>query len=111
MSPKYFKKFRISICNQVWTIFYISSRSFVMHFGDCKAITTYSDDERYIYFHPADTTLSTIAHELTHAYLSSKIKPKMGKLQVEELFCDLLPRSARTILRRAKKLQKRLRRR
>jgi hypothetical protein len=103
MSKNYTK---ISIRGKVWKVRIFTNAQFSeRHDDDAAAITVFP---REIHFRIGYLDLTTIIHELSHAYFeeshtsSADLKP----YQVEELMCEVFGEFGAEIIKTAKKLKK-----
>lgn len=97
------KQLRINIKGERWTIHYLTRKAYQKRFGkDSLAITEYKhsrkDPQRDIFFSPRDRSLSTIVHELVHAYASYVYIDKPTVAKFEEKMCDVIGNEIGTIM-------------
>lgn len=88
------KTFNIRLRGDRWTVYLYSNYKFTSVYPDTLAITCYKHHvhERDINFSVAGATMSTIVHELIHAYLSYHDFSKKSYGAIEEHICDILGR-------------------
>lgn len=92
------KTFRVQLDGEWWIVGLFTPKEFVkLHGEGCLGITVYDHalHSRELHFISNQLTKNTIAHELTHAYLShysfkAKNNKRKSDSRIEEDFCELI---------------------
>lgn len=100
---------KIDVLGRDWKISVLDADQFEKRFGSVDAgITT--PETKEIVICADDVFVTTIAHELTHAFYDSLCisSAHLKRDQIEEVFCELLAVHGETILKMAKGICKAL---
>lgn len=99
--------FILKIRGQDWTVKLLPIDSFYRIYDEGIAALT-NVETKEIIFNPEDLSLSTVIHELTHAYFSAShvISANLNPDQVEEVMCDVIGEFGPEIIRTGRKLTK-----
>lgn len=102
----------IRIKGKTWKVYLLTCSQFVETFPKnpyALAYTVYNNtDVRRFYFRTRHIAMSTIRHELMHAYLSDRNFTGMSYGQIEEVVCDTVGAHLDSIRRLSRLLYKRL---
>lgn len=110
-----YKPFFVSIDGQKWKVITVPRAKFLAAWPDADAVTVYDHTKRVREFYFTKTALSknTVAHEITHAYLSHIVYSDVSKSEFEELFCETVGKNynrikhlTEEIYRKIKKLRR-----
>lgn len=102
---------KLKILDTEWRFYVYEHEQYEAKFGaDSAALVIPSDNEGH--FNLEDLTLSTVKHELFHAWLAALPinSARISKNQMEEICCDLFSDYGDLINRQARKLYKELKR-
>lgn len=86
-------QFKIKICGDSWIVRMFDSKHWPKVWNDCIGLTEsiHTKKKLYINFKGPKVTKDTIAHELTHAFITYKCySTRTPHLTVEENFCELM---------------------
>lgn len=104
---------KVTISGDTWIVTKIPCKEFVKLYGkEVIAICTYNHtkgkEKRLIHFSPKGLQISTIRHELCHAYLSYIPCADLTKNEMEEIYCDLIGGALPIIERIARRIKREL---
>jgi len=87
--------FVVNICGDRWKVNLFSHAKFNKLFGECMGICVYQHNINYrtINFRGPKVSRDTIAHELTHAFLSYKYFGNCKAATIEERVCEATGKS------------------
>lgn len=105
-------KFKITICGDAWTVHYLTQKDFERKFGKRDtAYTIYGGRGiRQMWFNSGDTTIQTIRHEVTHAFMSYQYlgSTKISIEDAEEIFCDIIANRLEEIRRVSNRIRSKI---
>lgn len=101
--------FSINIRGQDWTVRVIDAEVFSARYDESTAAFTVSSTKEIV-FSADELNLSTVIHELTHAYFSAShiTSANLSPDQVEEVMCEVIGEFGPEIIRVGRKLLKSL---
>lgn len=104
-------KFKIMINKDLWTVRIFNPKDFNAQYGACDAITEYKHKSglRLLSFQGRKVSKDTIAHELTHAYLSYKDFSRKSYGQIEEETCEVMGKHHKHLYRLVGRIYKEVR--
>lgn len=98
----------ISICGHKWILLFMPQANYESRHGsDSQGVTT--SDNRRIYISEEGASYETIVHELVHAYMAElcvSSTTRLTKNDLEEVYCELMSRHGKQLLRLARKLER-----
>ncbi len=99
---------KIKVLGKTWVVIVRSEKWLQKNYPDCHAIALL--DDRKILVRKTSLNVPTLAHEITHAYISelSYYELELDDHQIEEFFCELLGKYGEQIIKDAKELCQKL---
>lgn len=103
------KRFRVKIKGEWWYIHLLRTRTFNEKFSKKMwAVTVYDHSKRKpsreIFFKPRCTDRNTVMHEVIHAYFSYIETSRKSYGEMEEIFCEFLPKYLNRIVNTSRKV-------
>lgn len=98
----------ITVCGHRWVLLFVPQAAYeARHGSDSDAITI--ADNRRIYISEEGASYQTLVHELVHAYLAElcvSTMTRLSKSDLEEIFCELMAKHGKQIIRLARQLER-----
>lgn len=93
------KTIKITILGSKWKVRFWSGTQYDRHVDDSSLAICHVTD-KIVDFDIDEITHNTIAHELTHCYISqmSFVELQLTEMQIEEAFCELMGNHGRAII-------------